>query len=54
VVVGMRGFRDSKNRLMREVERESNPRHDNRGRSSAQPATLPLHILNRGCQFPKC
>jgi hypothetical protein len=53
VVVGMRYFRDSRNHLMHEVERENNPRHDNCGRSTAQLVTLPLHILNRGCQFPK-
>jgi hypothetical protein len=49
----MRGFRDSMNRLMREVERANNLRHDNRGRSSAQLVILPLHILNRGCQFSR-
>lgn len=53
MVVGMRCFQDSRNRLMRGLERENNPRHDNRGRSSAQLGTLPLHILDRGCQFPK-
>jgi hypothetical protein len=37
---------------MRAEETENN-RHDNRDRSSAQPAILLPHILNRGCQFPK-